>query len=167
MFDLEPCVFPLGIFILCTWQWAAGCPLLWAQDGGKEGCAQVGWLWARQGCRYERRQLGGEGQGRENGRGPEHGSSLHPSHVPGPALGTDPSTPTLQPLSLLSLEEPLEVMGRTSCEGRSRKPSRVNAFQEGLKCSLPPACVTIISTESLSDPGHHRLEVSPFWTLRQ
>lgn len=112
MFDLEPCVFPLGIFILCTWQWAAGCPLLWAQDGGKEGCAQVGLLWARQDCRYERGQLGGEGQGRENGRGPEHGSSLHPSHVPGPALGTDPSTPTLQPLSLLSLEEPLEVMGR-------------------------------------------------------
>lgn len=39
MFDLEPSVFPLGIFILCAWQWAAGYSPLWAQ---KEGSSSTG-----------------------------------------------------------------------------------------------------------------------------
>lgn len=37
MFDLKPCVFPLGIFILCTWQWAAGCLPLWARNVAGQG----------------------------------------------------------------------------------------------------------------------------------
>lgn len=46
MFDLKPCVFPLGIFILCTWQWAAGCLPLWARNvagGAGGGGEQLSW----------------------------------------------------------------------------------------------------------------------------
>lgn len=57
MFDLEPCVFPLGIFILCAWQWAAGCCPLWAWKGesGSTGVALGGVrLQGDQGLRGER-----------------------------------------------------------------------------------------------------------------
>lgn len=61
MFDLHPCVFPLGIFILCTWQWAAGRPLLWAQG---EGVGALLGLLGKAGLQNgQRGQLGSEEQG--------------------------------------------------------------------------------------------------------
>lgn len=103
----------------------------------------------------------------ERGRGErtKGAQSMAALHIPAASLAL-PWTPTPQPLALPSLEELPEVMGRTRCEGKPRKPSGVHTFQEGLRCSPPPACVTPIGSESLSDPGHHKLEVSPFWTLR-
>lgn len=60
MFDLEPRVFPLGIFILRAWQWAARRPPLWAKKGGGvPGGAALGKAGLQRG---RRGRLGGEGQ---------------------------------------------------------------------------------------------------------
>ena len=81
MFDLQPRVFPLVIFILCTWQWAAG-DLLCGQRRGA-GCA-AGTAPGEQGLQA---QLGVRGRGEREGTGQEPGSSLPLSHSPGPPLG--------------------------------------------------------------------------------
>lgn len=115
MFDLEPRVFPLVIFILCTWQWAAG-DLLCGQRGGGQG-VQLGLLWASKGCRHSLGVRAGEGKGKGLAR--SRAAPLLLSHRPGPALG--PSRPQV------SLSEGMAHMregpAHAGCKGRPREPS--------------------------------------------
>lgn len=76
MFDLEPRVFPLAIFILCTWQWAAG-DLLCGQRREGGGCP-AGVALDKQGLQGGQRvQRGCEGQGRERTGGAWSGAARY------------------------------------------------------------------------------------------
>lgn len=105
MFDLQPRVFPLVIFILCTWQWAAG-DLLCGQRRGA-GCA-AGTALGEQGLQA---RLGGQGQGRERRDRPGAGQLTTAQPQPRPCPGATPGP------GLLSREGMAQVRGPKSCKG--------------------------------------------------
>ena len=87
----------------------------------------------------------------ENRRGLERGRRLYLSRIPGPTVGP------AQPLALLFLEGQAEVRGRKRSREDQQSFQKSIAFQER---------VSLSGNESLSDPGHYKLEISPFWRHR-
>lgn len=99
----------------------------------------------------QRGQRGWLGSKRENRRGLEQGRRLYLSRIPGPTVGP------AQPLALLFLEGQAEVKGRKRSREDQESFQKSIAFQER---------VSLNGNESLSDPGHYKLEISPFWRHR-